>query len=320
MKARSADAKPENRKEPAAASRRGSSAANLQKQLDQRTRELAEALEQQAATAEVLGVISSSPGDLKPVFDAVLTNAVRLCQAGFGALWLAEGDRFRSVALHNAPPALAEARRREPFVRFGPDSGSGQVVRTKQVVHIDDYRTAPGYLARDPPAVSLVENGGARSALFAPLLKDGEVIGIVVIYRQEVRPFTDKQIALVQYFAAQAVIAIENTRLLNELREMRCSSRPRPRRCCKVISSSPGELEPVFNTMLENAVRICEANFGNLFLYEGDAFRIVALQSAPPAWAERWQREPVLSVQTIGDSSSAARQNQGRGPHCRPQD
>ena len=282
------------------------SVTDLQKQLDERTRELAEArkhlaeaLEQQTATAEVLGVISSSPGDLKPVFDAVLTSAVRLCQAGFGALWLAEGDGFRSVALHNAPPALAEARRREPYVRFGPDSGSGRVVSTKQVVHIDDYRTAPGYLARDPTAVSLVENGGARSALFTPLLKDGEVIGTVVIYRQEVRPFTDKQIALVSNFAAQAVIAIENTRLLNELRRRTddlselLQQQTATSEVLGVISSSSGDLESVFRTILENGVRICEASFGNLLLYDGDGFRHVALHNAPPAWAAEQQRDPV---------------------------
>ena len=160
---------PTRRTAPAVAGRKRSSDINLREQLDRSRRELNEALARETATADVLSVISSSPGELKPVFDAMLTNAVRLCQAGFGALWLPEGDGFRSVSLHNVPPALAEALRREPLVRFGPDSGSGQVVRTKQVVHIEDYRAAPAYLRRDPPAVSLVEKGGARSALFTPL-------------------------------------------------------------------------------------------------------------------------------------------------------
>src|SRR5262245_33394788 len=156
--------------------------AELEKKLDARTRELTEAqtqlaearehlfeaLEQQTATSEVLQVISRSPGELEPVFKAMLANATRLCEAKFGILWLAEGDRFRSVALHGVPPALAEARRREPVVPFGPNSGIGRVIRTRRVVHVDDLTKDRAYIERDPRAVSLVERGGARTAVFAP--------------------------------------------------------------------------------------------------------------------------------------------------------
>jgi two-component system, NtrC family, sensor kinase len=257
-----------------------------------RTRELSEALEQQTATSQVLQVISSSPGELEPVFQAMLENAVRLCVAKFGTLWLAESDHFRSVAWHNLPPALAEARRREPAIKFDPSTGIGRVVKTKQVAHVDDMSQDPAYLARNPRAVMLVELGGARTVMFAPMLKDNEVIGVLTIYRQEVRPFTEKQIDLVRNFAAQAVIAIENTRLLNELRES-LQQQTATSQVLQVISSSPGELEPVFHTMLENAVRICEAGFGTLFRCDGERLDRAASVGTPPALVEfQKQRGP----------------------------
>ena len=155
---------------------------DLTKQLRQERREnaetrrqLSEALEQQTATSEVLQVISSSPGDLQPVFRAVLENAVRLCVAKFGTMWLAEGDdRFRSVAVHDLPPALAEARQDEPMVEFGPSTGLGRAVRAKQVVHVHDMSRDPAYLAGNRRAVMLVDLGGARTVMFAPMLKDNE--------------------------------------------------------------------------------------------------------------------------------------------------
>src|SRR5262249_31448486 len=232
-------------------------------------KKLAEALEQQAATSEVLQVISSSPGELEPVFRAMLESATRICEAKFGSMYLREGDAFRIVAMHNAPPAFAEARRLQPLVCPGPGTGLYRVASTKQVVHIADLRAEQPYLEREPSSVTMVERAGARTLLVVPMLKDDELIGNINIYRQEVRPFTDNRLELVKNLPAQAVIAIENTRLLNELRES-LQQQTATAEVLGVISSSPGELEPVFKAMLENATRLCEAKFGNLLLRDGD--------------------------------------------------
>jgi GAF domain-containing protein len=260
----------------------------------QRTRELSEALEQQTATSEVLSVISSSPGELEPVFQAMLTNAIRICDAKFGNLLLFDGKAFHAAALHNAPEAYAEMYRKRPM-NPGPQSALGRIISTKKVVLIADIKAEGGSVERDPSRVAAIELLKARTLLAVPMLKENELVGAIVIYRQEVRPFTDKQIELVQNFANQAVIAIENTRLLNELRES-LQQQTATSEVLQVISSSPGQLEPVFQAMLENATRICEAKFGNLFLYEKDSFRIVAMHNAPHADAERWRREPVAVV------------------------
>jgi GAF domain-containing protein len=259
--------------------------ARLLKELYQRNGELTELLEQQTAASEVLHVISSSPGELEPVFNTILENATRICEARFGNLLLYDGSAFRVVAMHGAPREYREARRSDPMIHPRPGASLDRLVRTKQVIHSADMRT------EGADSGMVVTLAGARTFLSVPMLKDNELIGAIGIYRQEVRRFTDKQIELVRNFAAQAVVAIENTRLLNELRES-LEQQTATSEVLSVISSSAGELEPVFRAMLENAVRVCSAKFGVLWLSDGDGWRAVALHGAPPAFAEARRRQP----------------------------
>jgi GAF domain-containing protein len=269
----------------------------LLNELRLRTNDLTESLEQQTATAEVLSVISSSPGELEPVFDAMLQNAVRICDAKFGNLWVREGDKFRIVAIHGGPPEYRDYLFSEPLVSPDPDSAMGRVASMGQVLQIDDISTAPTHGMR--MRIATIEIAKARTLVVVPMLKDNAVVGIIGIYRQDVRPFTDKQIALVQNFAAQAVIAIESTRLLNELRES-LEQQTATANVLRTISTSPGELEPVFHAMLDNATRLCEAKFGILYRFEGDAFRAVALRDAPPEFMEFQQRGPIHPTPASG--------------------
>ena len=263
--------------------------ARLFDEVQARTKELTELLEQQTATSEVLQVISSSPGELEQVFEAVLANATRLCGAKFGVLsLLMSGDVFQNASLYNMPPGIAEARLREPFHPH-PKSGMAYLARTKEMFQIEDLRTQPPYLEGDPAVVAMVDVAGARTILAVPMLKESTLVGAITIFRQEVHPFTDQQIELVRNFAKQAVIAIENARLLNELRES-LQQQTATADVLKVISSSPGELEPVFSEMLENATRICEAQFGTLFNYDGRLFHPAAVRNAPPALLEFYQQ------------------------------
>jgi signal transduction histidine kinase len=265
-----------NRSTTSSAARRASaSAANLQEQFERQARELEEAREERAAIAEVLRVISASPGELEPVFQAMLENATRICGAKFGILFRYEGGLFHPAASHDVPPAYDDFLHRQG--PFEPKSGQlmGRLCQSKSVIQIVDRATEPD------PSPS-VRYAGARSSIVVPLLKQNDLVGAFFIYRTEVRPFTDKQIALVQNFAAQAVIAIENTRLLNELRQS-LEQQTATADVLRVISSSPGDLEPVFEAMLENATRICDAKFGTLFRYDGEFFHRVAGIGTPTA-------------------------------------
>ena len=257
----------------------------LLNELRQRTDDLTEALEQQTATSEVLQVISSSPGELEPVFQAMLENATRICEAKFGTLYSSRGrcvsDRLRRTACRqlaeDAASRAGRARRSRATAR--------PCCRARSRSCTSPISDDAG-IYRGRSAARRARRSRRRShALLVPMLKEDELIGAIAIYRQEVRPFTDKQIELVKNFAAQAVIAIENTRLLNELRES-LQQQTATSEVLEVISSSPGELEPVFETMLANATRHLRGQVRDCSLYDGDAFRAVALHNVPPAFAE----------------------------------
>ena len=273
----------------------------------QRTLELTESLQQQTATSEVLKVISSSPGELEPVFQAMLENATRICGAKFGTLYLCEGDGFRAVAMHNAPPAYAQAR--AAILHPHRDSSLWRAAADRQVVQVEDVTKLAGYIEGDQFLVTAVADAGFRTVLSVPMLKDEALVGVISIYRQEVHPFADKQIDLLKNFAAQAVIGIENTRLLNELRQRTTDltesleQQTATSEVLKVISRSAFDLQPAFDAIAENAVRLCEAERAFIFRLDGQVLRAAAYYNVGPEVRDFVDRNPI----TPGRHSISAR-------------
>ena len=270
--------------------------ATLEQKVDERTRELSESLEQQVATGEVLRVISGSPRDLTPVFDAILENATRLCEAELGVLFRYDGEVVQAVACRGLSPE-AEAEYRAPR-RPTPTSGVGRAVFEKRPVHIPDIVEDDAYRANDPLRLRTVRFLGARTMAWVPLLKEGHPVGALAVFRREVRPFGDKQIALVQTFADQAVIAIENVRLFQELESRNhdlteaLEQQTATAEILRVITSSPSDLQPVYRSILTSVMRLCEAGIAVLFTYDGRVLTTAAHEGTSPEFAAHLERGP----------------------------
>jgi GAF domain-containing protein len=249
-----------------------------------------EALEQQTATAEVLQVINSSPGDLKPVFDAMLEKAMELCGAAFGSLYTYDGQTLHSMAQRGVPPAYAEYRANNP-ISIRPGSPIAQAIGAKRPHKVLDVMAIEAYAAGEPAVRAMVELGGVRTLLSMPLCKDETVVGLITIYRQEVREFAPKQIALLENFAAQAVIAMENARLITETRQA-LDQQTATAEVLQVINASPGDLVPVFDAMLEKAARLCDAAFGLMAAYDGETYQVVATHNVGPDLIEFLRAPP----------------------------
>src|SRR6478609_1931457 len=275
-RAKSRSLKATKRKRSSASDKAPSSAsphASAQADLARLTRELTDERRQRMATSEVLHRLSGSHGDLNHLFDTILANATNLCQANFGTLSLCEGDAFRIVATHNVPPGLAELRRREPLVRAGPLL---RMAETKRLLHIADYMEYVASHPADSDAAAFAKLTGVRAILEVPMLKDDDLVGAIVIYRAEVRRFDDREIALLNDFAAQAVIAIENARLLTETREA-LEQQTAMADVLRLISRSTFNLQPVLDTLIETAARLCNADAGSVWRKDGDVLRAIGV-------------------------------------------
>jgi GAF domain-containing protein len=271
------------RSAPKAVTRRGSAPAR-EAEVGRLTRELDEAREQQTATSEVLQVISRFPGDVQPVFAALLEKAVRICDATCGNIFRYDGDALHLIAAHNTPPAFVKVRAGSPH-RPSPNGPLDRTLKTRKVVHVADVAAEKNYTEqRHPAIVEAVELGGVRTILFVPLLKGDDRIGVFFLQRHEVRPFTDKQIALVENFAAQAVIAIENARLLGELRQS-LERQTATADVLKVINRSTFDLQPVLDTLVGTAARLCGADMASIATRDGEVYRVKANFALYPEWS-----------------------------------
>ena len=279
--------------------------ARLLNELRQRTNDLTEALEQQTATSEVLHVISSSPGELEPVFAAILSRATRICEAEFGNLFVREEEAFRAVAWHGEPTYVNAWQGDALTIKTDvPDIPLARLVATKQRVHVADLSQEATYKAGFAPLVALVDKGGARTLLIVPMLKERTLVGAIAIYRQEVRPFADKQVELLENFAAQAAIAIENARLLNELRHS-LEQQTATANVLEVISRSAFDLHAVFKTVAESSVRLCGADRAFIFRFDGEILRMAVAFNSSSEFEDWVAQHPIRPGRHSGSARAA---------------